>query len=216
MDDIHLLCVMRTVVQCDARKLTPLWRARRGFWGLRLNLQPKRGAVRANSGLDRAWGGNGPTCTQAEPNLPRQGRSLRLPDVRCPPLRRCCTPCLCPAQDVLSQLAKSFISLETYVPSSVVRYLTAGNNPRNLQAVSTGVVMLATDICSFTPLSEKCSLTEVWVICNTFIDACTSAIVNERGEVIKLIGDCVTAYFPPENADGAVAACKEIVRFALP
>ena len=195
MDDIHLLCVMRTVVQCDARKLTPLWRARRGFWGLRLNLQPKRGAVRANSGLDRAWGGNGPTCTQAEPNLPRQGRSLRLPDVRCPPLRRCCTP---------------------YVPSSVVRYLTAGNNPRNLQAVSTGVVMLATDICSFTPLSEKCSLTEVWVICNTFIDACTSAIVNERGEVIKLIGDCVTAYFPPENADGAVAACKEIVRFALP
>lgn len=63
-----------------------------------------------------------------------------------------------PLQDVLSQLAKSFISLETYVPSTVVRYLTAGNNPRNLQPVSVEVVMLATDICSFTPLSEKCSL----------------------------------------------------------
>nr|BAD20736.1 putative alpha subunit of photoactivated adenylyl cyclase [Eutreptia viridis] len=118
-----------------------------------------------------------------------------------------------PLQDVLSQLAKSFISLETYVPSTVVRYLTAGNNPRSLQAISTGVVMFATDICSFTPLSEKCSLTEVWLICNTFIDACTAAIVQERGEVIKLIGDCVTAYFPPTNADGAVMACQEIVAF---
>lgn len=36
-----------------------------------------------------------------------------------------------PLQDVLSQLAKSFTSLETYVPSTVVRYLTAGNNPRS-------------------------------------------------------------------------------------
>nr|P84739.2 RecName: Full=Photoactivated adenylate cyclase subunit alpha-like protein ST- [Euglena gracilis]CAJ57396.1 photoactivated adenylate cyclase-like protein, alpha subunit [Euglena gracilis] len=119
-----------------------------------------------------------------------------------------------PLQDVLSQLAKSFISLETYVPSTVVRYLTAGNNPRNLQPVSVEVVMLATDICSFTPLSEKCSLTEVWTICNTFIDACTSAICNEGGEVIKLIGDCVTAYFAPTGADNAVHACQEIVSFS--
>nr|BAD20730.1 putative alpha subunit of photoactivated adenylyl cyclase [Colacium sideropus] len=118
-----------------------------------------------------------------------------------------------PLQDVLSQLAKSFISLETYVPSTVVRYLTAGNNPRSLQPVSVEVVMLATDICSFTPLSENCSLTEVWTICNTFIDACTSAICSEGGEVIKLIGDCVTAYFPPTSADNAVAACQEIVTF---
>lgn len=73
--------------------------------------------------------------------------------------------------------------------------------------------MLATDICSFTPLSENCSLTEIWTICNTFIDACTSAICSEGGEVIKLIGDCVTAYFPPTSADNAVAACQEIVTF---
>nr|P84738.2 RecName: Full=Photoactivated adenylate cyclase subunit alpha-like protein 1224-5/1F [Euglena gracilis]CAJ57395.1 photoactivated adenylate cyclase-like protein, alpha subunit [Euglena gracilis] len=118
-----------------------------------------------------------------------------------------------PLHDVLSQLAKSFISLETYVPSTVVRHLAAGNNPRNLQPVSVEVVMLATAISSFTPLSEKCSLTEVWTICNTFIVACTSAICNEGGEVIKLIGDCVPAYFPPTNADNAVHACQEIVSF---
>ena len=118
-----------------------------------------------------------------------------------------------PLQDVLSQLAKSFISLETYVPSTVVRWLTAGNNPRGLHAVSTEVVMFATDICSFTPLSENCSLVEVWLICNTFIDACTHAICNKGGEVIKLIGDCVTAYFPPEGADAAVLACQEVVTF---
>jgi class 3 adenylate cyclase len=118
-----------------------------------------------------------------------------------------------PLQDVLSQLAKSFTSLETYVPSTVVRYLTAGNNPRNLQPVACGVVMLATDICSFTSLTEKSSLTEVWMICNTFIDACTSAICQEGGEVIKLIGDCVTAYFPGNAADAAVAAAQELIMF---
>nr|BAD20737.1 putative beta subunit of photoactivated adenylyl cyclase [Eutreptia viridis] len=118
-----------------------------------------------------------------------------------------------PLQDVLSQLAKSFTSLETYVPSTIVRYLTAGNNPRNLRPVSVGVVMLATDICSFTMLTEKSSLTEVWMICNTFIDACTNAVITNGGEVIKLIGDCVTAYFPGHGADGAVAAAQEIFSF---
>nr|BAD20732.1 putative beta subunit of photoactivated adenylyl cyclase [Euglena stellata] len=118
-----------------------------------------------------------------------------------------------PLQDVLSQLAKSFTSLETYVPSTVVRYLTAGNNPRNLMPVSCSVVMLATDICSFTSLTEKSSLTEVWMICNTFIDACTSAICQEGGEVIKLIGDCVTAYFPGNAADAAIAAAQELFMF---
>nr|BAD20731.1 putative beta subunit of photoactivated adenylyl cyclase [Colacium sideropus] len=118
-----------------------------------------------------------------------------------------------PLQDVMSQLAKSFTSLETYVPSTVVRYLTAGNNPRNLMPISCGVVMLATDICSFTSLTEKSSLTEVWMICNTFIDACTSAICQEGGEVIKLIGDCVTAYFPGSAADAAVAAAQELYLF---
>eukprot|EP00670_Eutreptiella_braarudii_P001141 CAMPEP_0174289338 /NCGR_PEP_ID=MMETSP0809-20121228/24632_1 /TAXON_ID=73025 ORGANISM="Eutreptiella gymnastica-like, Strain CCMP1594" /NCGR_SAMPLE_ID=MMETSP0809 /ASSEMBLY_ACC=CAM_ASM_000658 /LENGTH=868 /DNA_ID=CAMNT_0015387227 /DNA_START=33 /DNA_END=2639 /DNA_ORIENTATION=+ len=118
-----------------------------------------------------------------------------------------------PLQDVLSQLAKSFTSLETYVPSTVVRYLTAGNNPRSLMPVSVGIVMLATDICSFTMLTEKSSLTEVWMICNTFIDACTSSVITNGGEVIKLIGDCVTAYFPPHGADGAVVAAQEIFMF---
>nr|P84741.1 RecName: Full=Photoactivated adenylate cyclase subunit beta-like protein FB [Euglena gracilis]CAJ57398.1 photoactivated adenylate cyclase-like protein, beta subunit [Euglena gracilis] len=118
-----------------------------------------------------------------------------------------------PLQDVLAQLAKSFTSLETYVPSTVVRHLTAGNNPRNLMPVSCGVVMLATDICSFTSLTEKSSLTEVWMICNTFIDACTSAICQDGREVIKLIGDCVTAYSPGNNADSAVAAAQELFTF---
>nr|P84742.1 RecName: Full=Photoactivated adenylate cyclase subunit beta-like protein 1224-5/1F [Euglena gracilis]CAJ57399.1 photoactivated adenylate cyclase-like protein, beta subunit [Euglena gracilis] len=117
-----------------------------------------------------------------------------------------------PLQDVLSQLAKSCTSLETYVRSTV-GYLTAGNNRRNLMPVSCGVVMLATDIGSFTSLTEESSLTEVWMICNTFIDACTSAVCQEGGEVIKRIGDCVTAYFPGNNAESAVAAAQELFTF---
>eukprot|EP00667_Euglena_gracilis_P001566 EG_transcript_1564 len=117
-----------------------------------------------------------------------------------------------PLEDVLTQLARSFISLETYVPSIILRRLMSGSDPGRLLPVQVEVVMLATDICSFTAISECSQLEGVWRLCTSFIDCCTAAIVAKDGEVIKLIGDCVMAYFPPKCAAAALEASKDIVK----
>eukprot|EP00667_Euglena_gracilis_P002087 EG_transcript_2089 len=114
--------------------------------------------------------------------------------------------------DILAQLARSFLCLETYVPSVVVRHIAAGEDPRSLQPVRVSVAMLAADICSFTSLSEGCPLRAVLDVCNAFIEGCTSAIVASGGEVLKLIGDCVVAYFPSTSVHAALAAAEGLVR----
>eukprot|EP00667_Euglena_gracilis_P003606 EG_transcript_3619 len=113
--------------------------------------------------------------------------------------------------DVLSQLCRSLLCLETYVPSVVVRHIAAGGNPRTLQPVMVPVAILAADICSFTSLSERWALQGVWHLCNSFAEICTSATIVNGGEVLKLIGDCVIAFFPSFSLEAAVAAAESIV-----
>eukprot|EP00667_Euglena_gracilis_P002935 EG_transcript_2945 len=113
--------------------------------------------------------------------------------------------------EVLGQLSRSFCCLETYVPDVLVRMVMAGQLPRFSPPTRVPVVMMASDIVCFTSLSEGTPLTEVWHLCTTFIDLCTREIERHRGHVIKLIGDCVTAYFPAEAAGEAVEAAKAVI-----
>lgn len=117
-----------------------------------------------------------------------------------------------PLQEVLVQLARSFFSLETYVPTVIMRHLITGADPRHLRPTTANVIMLASDLCSFTALCEGGELADVRQLCTTFIDCCTTAIGQEGGEVLKLIGDCVTAYFLPSAAAAALRAAQRIVR----
>eukprot|EP00668_Euglena_longa_P024981 GGOE01031194.1.p1 GENE.GGOE01031194.1~~GGOE01031194.1.p1 ORF type:complete len:818 (+),score=184.24 GGOE01031194.1:36-2456(+) len=114
--------------------------------------------------------------------------------------------------ELLGQMARSFSCLETYLPRAVVRHIRAGKRPSRMPPILVTVVMMATDIVSFTPLSEGCPLTEVWNLCTTFIDLCTEEIHRNRGHVLKLIGDCVKAYFPADAAHLALDAARGITR----
>jgi class 3 adenylate cyclase len=93
-----------------------------------------------------------------------------------------------------------------------VQAIGAGRDPASLPTVRVTIVMLAADIVSFSRLTEGCELTEVWQMCTTFIDLCTREIVAAGGHVLKIIGDCVKGYFPPEHADGALLAGKRIAQ----
>jgi len=114
--------------------------------------------------------------------------------------------------DLLGQLARSMSCVETYVPNAVVRHLLSGRESRMFAPVRVSVVMMASDIVCFTSLSEGCLLTEVWHMCTTFIDLCTREIQMRGGQVIKLIGDCVKAYFPPGAAMAAMEAAQGLTR----
>eukprot|EP00668_Euglena_longa_P002243 GGOE01002589.1.p1 GENE.GGOE01002589.1~~GGOE01002589.1.p1 ORF type:complete len:389 (-),score=79.39 GGOE01002589.1:897-1982(-) len=113
--------------------------------------------------------------------------------------------------NLLRQIARTFQCLETYLPYPVTRCILAGTDPGQMLPVRTNLVMMATDIVSFTRLSEGCELTEVWQLCTTFIDLCTREIEKGGGYVMKLIGDCVHAYFPPNAARAALSAAQNIV-----
>ena len=63
--------------------------------------------------------------------------------------------------EILAQLARLFGSLETYVPSVVVRHIMAGRDPNCLLPTRVCIVMMATDIVCFTRLSEGAPVTEV-------------------------------------------------------
>eukprot|EP00668_Euglena_longa_P006766 GGOE01008085.1.p1 GENE.GGOE01008085.1~~GGOE01008085.1.p1 ORF type:complete len:827 (-),score=217.49 GGOE01008085.1:1135-3615(-) len=119
----------------------------------------------------------------------------------------------CPVlPEILGQVTRSLISLEAYVPYTVVQHIRAGRDPHQLPPVRVDVIMMACDVVCFTSLSEGCPLSEVWQICTTFIDLCTSTIREAGGQIIKIIGDCVTAYFPPSAAPAAVTAAKNTIR----
>ena len=61
-----------------------------------------------------------------------------------------------------------------------------------LQPKAMEVVMLASDVCSFTSLSEGAPLEGVWHVCTTFIDICTTAIMRHGGEVARpLYASCI-------------------------
>jgi class 3 adenylate cyclase len=117
--------------------------------------------------------------------------------------------------EVLGQLLRSLKSLEAYVPYAVVQHVRAGSDPHAMPPARVDINMVAADIVCFTSLSEGSPLTEVWQICTTFIDLCTSAIRDAGGQVIKLIGDCVTAYFPPEAAAAALSAARNLIQICL-
>eukprot|EP00668_Euglena_longa_P002763 GGOE01003226.1.p1 GENE.GGOE01003226.1~~GGOE01003226.1.p1 ORF type:complete len:933 (-),score=213.85 GGOE01003226.1:60-2642(-) len=115
-------------------------------------------------------------------------------------------------RDIMAQLARSFVSLETYVPATVVRQLRAGADLRTIKPWSQDVVMLASDLCSFTTMSEAAPLQGLWHVCTVFIDLCSAAILEHGGEVVKLIGDCVVAHFPAAAAPAALEAAQAIVK----
>ncbi len=61
------------------------------------------------------------------------------------------------------------------------------------------VTILFTDICGFTPLSEKLPPKEITDILNGFYDAMTTAIESHNGVVDKFIGDAIMAIFFDEK-----------------
>lgn len=78
----------------------------------------------------------------------------------CPPLPpRRALPLVLP--EILGQVTRSLMSLEAYVPYTVVQHIRAGRDPHQLPPARVDVIMMACDIVCFTSLSEGCPLSEV-------------------------------------------------------
>lgn len=114
--------------------------------------------------------------------------------------------------DMLENIADSHRIIERYTQPKVLELLTEGVNPLSVPPRKTDKIVLFSDMVGFSYLSDLFPVEEVAEVVNTFLDICSTAIVEQGGVVAKYVGDCTIAYFAPAQADAALAACLEALR----
>ena len=113
---------------------------------------------------------------------------------------------------LLENITQSHRIIERYTQPSVLRFLSEGVNPLEVQVRKIETIMLFGDVVGFSYLCQKFAIEEVSEVVNAYLDACSNRITQMGGEVTKYIGDCIVAHFPPDRADDAIEACLQVLR----
>ncbi|OQX02467.1 MAG: family 3 adenylate cyclase [Desulfobacteraceae bacterium IS3] len=116
-----------------------------------------------------------------------------------------------PIRILLQSVTESHRIIEKYTQPSVFKILGTGTNPLTLKPCKTEKIILFGDIVAFSTLSEKYPVEDIVRVVNKYLDICARVISAKGGEVTKFIGDCVMAYFSPEQADEAIQGCLDIL-----
>jgi class 3 adenylate cyclase len=101
--------------------------------------------------------------------------------------------------------------LQRYFSPSVVEYLAEQGTGTTEDVRKMHVTVLFCDIRGFTPMSSRLTPAEVVEFLNLYFTAMIDAIYQERGTVLKLIGDAVMAVFgapasAPDDTERALRA----------
>ncbi|MGR9107500.1 MAG: adenylate/guanylate cyclase domain-containing protein [Gammaproteobacteria bacterium] len=113
---------------------------------------------------------------------------------------------------MLENITESHRIIERYTQPAVLRFLTEGINPLTVPAQKAEKIILFGDIVAFSYFSERFPVEEVVDLVNRFLEVSSYRVVQEGGEVNKYVGDCIVAYFPPDNADGAISSCLNTLK----
>ena len=108
-------------------------------------------------------------------------------------------------------LMDALYTLNVYSQPTVTRLLEQGINPVHSAPVRKHVTVMFTDLLGFTSLSEKLSPDQSLDIVNRYFETCASVISRNGGEVNKLLGDGLLAYFPEAKRVEAMTAAREII-----
>ena len=108
-------------------------------------------------------------------------------------------------------LMDALYTLNIYSPPAVTHLLERGINPAHCPPVRKPVTVMFTDLLGFTSLSEKLRPDAALDIVNRHFETCTTVISRHGGEVNKLLGDGLLAYFPQATSVEAATAAREII-----
>ena len=108
-------------------------------------------------------------------------------------------------------LMDALYTLRIYGQPTVMRLLEQGTNPAHSPPVRKYVTVMFTDLLGFTSLSEKLSPGQALDVVNRYFDTCASVISRNGGEVNKLLGDGLLAYFPQGKKVEAMTAAREVI-----
>ncbi|MCX5830639.1 MAG: response regulator [Deltaproteobacteria bacterium] len=101
---------------------------------------------------------------------------------------------------------------KAYTRDSLVRIIQDGGDPTSYQPKEINIAVFFNDIRDFTSFSEKMPPIDVVKFLNTYFDMINEIIIRNRGEIDKLIGDCVMAAFgdPLDAVRAAIEANRAL------
>eukprot|EP01061_Rhynchopus_euleeides_P005850 TRINITY_DN1497_c0_g1_i6.p1 TRINITY_DN1497_c0_g1~~TRINITY_DN1497_c0_g1_i6.p1 ORF type:complete len:851 (+),score=255.24 TRINITY_DN1497_c0_g1_i6:131-2554(+) len=114
------------------------------------------------------------------------------------------------AGTMIQTLSTAYKTIEKYVPQTVLRLLVSGQNPSRFDPRVSNQVMLATDLVSFTSISEVLTPHELMALINNMLTVVLECVADHNGTPYKLVGDMVVAQFPVSAAFDAVYAAIDV------
>ena len=114
-------------------------------------------------------------------------------------------------RQTLTALLESNHIISQYTQPSILRMLERGVNPTLIKPRRLRATVLFSDIVGFSFFAERLKPVELIDLINSHIDACTEQIDRHGGQVNKLLGDGILAYFPQQETDAALAAATNIL-----
>lgn len=109
-------------------------------------------------------------------------------------------------RQMLTALLESYLTTARYTQPSVFSILQRGLDPGSIAPRRKNATVLFSDIIGFSRFAEHISARELIDLVNSHIEVCTHWISRFGGEVNKLTGDGVLAYFSGRKSDAAIEA----------
>lgn len=114
-------------------------------------------------------------------------------------------------RQTLTALLEANCIISQYTQPSILRMLEQGVNPTLIKPRRLRATVLFNDIVGFSYFAERLKPADLVDLVNSHIDACTEQIDRHGGQVNKLLGDGVLAYFTERQTDAALAAATGIL-----
>jgi len=114
-------------------------------------------------------------------------------------------------RQMLTALLESSHTIAQYTQPSIYRMLELGVNPTTVEPRRKRVTVLFSDIIGFSQFAEYLRPVELIALVNSHAEVCTDCVSRNGGEVNKLLGDGVLAYFSNSSTDDAIKCAIELV-----
>jgi class 3 adenylate cyclase len=115
-------------------------------------------------------------------------------------------------RQILTALLESSHTITQYTQPSIFKMLQQGVNPTLVKPRRKRVTVLFSDIVGFSRFAERLKPADPIDLVNSHAEVCTRKIDTYGGEVNKLLGDGVLAYFSERDSDTAIRASVEILQ----
>ena len=113
---------------------------------------------------------------------------------------------------MLRNIAQSHHIIGRYTQPAVLKLLTEGINPLTVPVQKTDKLVLFGNLEDLGALSERYLAEEVAEVLNTYLEICSSCVIEHGGQVAEYLGDGFIAYFPFAQADAAISSCLDALR----